>query len=139
MTQSAVKINSNVLSIRVKKAIFLVNENRKRIFQERILHYLFQVNKRNYLLSRKWWSFLVPKKYKTKIDKKDIPNKILKKIACNWGDLNRLNKMLSLCIIGHEVNLTTEDMDILTKAEFANKWLSGATLRTEQEINQIWS
>lgn len=136
MNESTVRISGSVLSVRLKKSFFYIDANRKRIFNERINHYLYAVNLKNFKRSKKWWSFLLPKKYKTRVT--DIPEKLKQKMECHWGNIEALKKMQKLCITGHDIQLSIVDIEILLEAENANNWKSGANIKTQQDINTIW-
>ena len=137
MNESTVRISGSVLSVRLKKSFFYIEANRKRIFNERLTHYLYAANLRNFKRSKKWWSFLVPKKYKTRVTV--VPEKLMKKMECHWGNIEALKRMQKLCITGHDIQLSIADMEILLEAENANRWKSGANIKTQQDINSIWS
>jgi hypothetical protein len=117
--------------------LFAIKNNRKRIFKERLSHYLYKINLKNHARSKKWWSFIIPKKYKSPVV--DVSEKLKKKMECNWGDVETLKRMQKLCITGHDIQLSIGDMEKLIEAENANNWKSGAVLKTTKEISDIWA
>lgn len=139
MNESTVRISGALLKIRVMKAFIFVRDNRQRIFKERLNHYLYVVNYNNHRRSKKWWSFLVPKKFKVPVDESQVSSKIKKRLECNWGDIERLKKIEMLCITGHDIIVCSSDMEALLTAENANSWKSSAIVRTQQDIKNIWS
>ena len=139
MNESFIKINSTVLKGRIEKALILIQRNRERIYSERLMHCLYEVNQKNKRNSKKWWSFLIPSKFKKPVSESQLPTKLKNKMKCLWGKEDTLKKLLTLCVIGYDVSLNCEDMKNLLEAEKANSWQSGASKRTPKDVQNIWS
>jgi hypothetical protein len=139
MNESTVRISGSLLIVRVKKSFIFVKDNRERIYKERLNHYLFMVNTNNKKRSKKWWAFLLPKRFKSPFTEAQVNEKVKNKMRCHWGNIDRLNQIKALCITGHDIIVCASDMEALICAENANNWKSGATPRTDKEIKDIWA
>jgi len=136
--ESTLTMLASVLKTRVFKCLTMINDNRQRIYRERMNHYLFKVNTKNKSRSKKWWAFLVLKKYKSPVYEAEMDLGIKGKLICKWGDTERLENLFKICVAGNTVNVTISDMSAVLVAEDANKWQSGATIKTEADIKNIW-